>query len=161
MRVAGRWLTGRLLTISVASVVLLVSCGPNLAARRLHTEVNGRAVDFGSVSGLSCSSIGIGTRPTQADIDLCKANLDPTAGAQLQIMWKYFDEVVTDGVHNLDTCPILALYPIQQGHADGSINDASFAKKIYDFYKAKLKQDLNGKAAQCKAAMTVAGLPLP
>ena len=147
-------------TIFVASVVALVSCGPNLAARKLTTNIDGLPVDLGSLGG-GCGSIGIGTRPTQADIDLCKANLDPTAGAQLQIMWKFFDNVVTDGVHSLDTCPILTLYPLQKGHTDGTISDAEFSKRLYKFYVAKYKQNLNGKQAQCKAAILAAGLPLP
>lgn len=151
---------GKWLTVFVAFVVFLVSCGPNLAARKLTTSIDGLPVDLGSLGG-GCGSVGIGTRPTQADIDLCKSILDPTAGSQLQIMWKFFDEVVADGIHNVDTCPILTLYPLQKGHTDGTISDADFSKRLYKFYVAKLKQDLNGKATQCKAALIAAGLPLP
>jgi len=150
-------MTGKLLTVSVAATILLVSCGPNLAARRMRTNIDGLPVDFGG----GCGSIGVGKRPTQADIDVCKANLNPTQGGQLQILWKYFDEVVTDGIHNIDTCPILTLYPLQQGYKNGTITEVDFAKRLYKFYVAKLKQNLNGKADEAKAALTAAGLPLP
>ncbi len=153
---------GKWLTVFAASVVLLVSCGPNLAARqRMVTRVNGMDVDLGALGG-GCGSIGIGTRPTQADIDVCKANLDPTAGEQLQILWAIFKNVRTDAMpHDLDDCPILTLYPLQQGYKNGTITPADFAKKLYKFYVAKYNHNREGKQAEAKAALIAAGLPLP
>jgi len=152
-------------TIFVAFVVALVSCGPNLAARKLTTNIDGLPVDLGSLTG-GCGSVGIGTRPTQADIDLCKSILDPTARGQLQILWEEFDNVLTDGIHSVSgkyggTCPILVLFPIQDGHKKGTISDEEFAKKIHRFYCAKYLENLDGSQAKAKARLTAEGLPLP
>lgn len=113
------------------------------------------------LAGAGCTGlpIGVGTRPAAADIALCKTLLTPTEGATLDILWQEYDEVVTDGLHNKDTCPILTLYPLQKGHTDGSISDADFAKRLYKFYLAKYDQDLAGKAKKVDAKLAAAGLP--
>lgn len=103
----------------------------------------------------------VGSRPSQADIDLCKANLGPDEGPTLQILWEEFDEVVLDGVHNKDTCPILALGPIQTAHGSGADSDATFAKRLYKFYVAKYKQNLNGHAKKVDQRLAAATPPLP
>ncbi len=153
----------------VLAVVAFVSCGPSLGSRRAVTDVGGLPVDLGAIGGLGCGSIGIGHRPAQADIDLCKNLLPKPDGDTLQVLWEEYDNVTTDGVHNAKvplspiytsrTCPILALYPIQHGHDTGTITDADFAKRIYQFYKEKYYQDLAGKASKVDSRLAAAGLP--
>jgi len=110
---------------------------------------------FAGCGGLK---IGIGRRPSHADILLCQKFLSVSDGRALEILWQEFDEVVTDGVHNGDTCPILVLYPLQQGHRDGSISDADFAKKLFKFYRAKYEQTLNGHKKDAKERLVAAGI---
>ena len=148
--------------LAILSVPVLDACAPRLGGQRLRTNVNGLPVDIGQLGGLSCSSIGIGHRPSESDIDLCKKYLTETQGKVLQILWEEFDEVVADGLHNLDTCPILCLFPLQDGHDKGTISDEDFAKRIKKFYDAKYDQGLDEKAKKkAKARLIAAGLPLP
>ena len=59
------------------------------------------------------------------------------------------------------TCPILVLHPIEDAHAKGTVSDADYAKRIYDFYVAKFLQNLNGRPPEAKARLMAAGLPVP
>jgi hypothetical protein len=158
----------------VVFAVLLVSCAPALVRHRtVRTDINGLPVDLTQLGGLSCSSIGIGHRPSQGDIDLCKKFLTPIEGAVLQICWEEFYDVVGDGVHNVKgrvvvrpynerTCPILTLYPLQHGHDTGTITDADFARRMYEFYCEKYKQGLDDNAKKkAKARLVASGLPIP
>ena len=168
----------KLTTFAIVSILsaivfmpLLTSCGTVTTTHTYQTRLaNGQIMTVtipSNISGLSCSSIGIGTRPTQADIDLCKKYLAAPDGSALQILWEEFDEVDLDGVHTISgdpyggTCPIIVLYPIESGHTNGTISDADFAKQIYDFYRAKFQQNLNGKQSEAKSRLVAAGLPVP
>jgi len=54
--------------------------------------------------GCGCpGGIGIPPEPTQELIDAAKLNLSKDDALGLQILFGYFHEILTDGVHNGDT----------------------------------------------------------
>ena len=104
---------------------------------------------------------GVTAPPTSCDF--CKTLLTPQQAAQLQILFQYFGgEILLDGVHNLNTCPILAWgAQVYNPYEGGTISAAQYAKGMLDFLSNKFVQNLNGNQAKCQAALVAAGLPVP
>ncbi len=117
--------------------------------------------------------IGIPPEPTQALIDGVKVNLSVDDANGTQILFKYYHEFLTDGVHNVSgkfklpsgksvqggTCPILVYNPQRLAHESGELSDADWASFVMQFLRAKMKQDLVGKRDKAQADLVAAGLP--
>jgi len=166
---------GKWLTVFVVFTVFAVSCGPKLLAPKYRSmTTDGIPIDIGSLVG-GCGSVGIPTAPKQADIDATKPFLTDPQWQTLNIMFKYFPDILLDGIHTVSgkfklpsgktvqggTCPILVYAPQSNAHAAGTLSNEDWSYFCFLFWGAKLHQDLNGKASACKAALVAAGLPLP
>jgi hypothetical protein len=104
---------------------------------------------------------GVTAPPTS--VDFCKTLLSPADAQRLQILFQYFGgEILLDGIHNLDTCPILAWNAkVYKPYMAGTLTAAQYAKGMLGFLANKCVQNLNGKQSACAAALALAGLPVP
>jgi hypothetical protein len=109
------------------------------------------------------SQNAVTTPPTS--VDFCKSLLSTRDAAELQIYFNvYGGNILLDGVHNAQTCPILFWYHYYYGpyavDSPPTITAAQYAAGMLTFLKNKRDQDLIGKKAECNAALQAAGLPL-
>jgi hypothetical protein len=108
----------------------------------------------------SCGGMTLGVPPqiSQADVDACKALLSARDATILQVLWdEHGQNIITDTVHDGNTCPILYWYPKWKAHQDGQMSDTEYAKAMLKFLrnKHKAKQPDNCKCVKRLKALGI------